>query len=857
MNHEGLPPALEPEGTGSSGTTIEEITWRLIRDRLSGHTSGRDLLLRLAVDPERGAAELRDYLFTDQVSAEISTVVSGGSVERLVNIARAEVVNIGGLREAVIPRQLPYDIGDFTDRSSLVARVRERLAQEPGAASGLPLFTFVGGGGIGKTALAVHLAHLLAHRFPDGQLYVNLRGAEAQPLASHDVLDYLLRSLGVEPDRIPPDGDGRISYYRALLSSGRRLVVLDNASDEGQVRPLIPGGGDNLVLITSRNPLLGVESATRLTMDVLPPEDAVRLMARIIGEDRLAAEPEAAAELARSCGYLPLALRIAAARLASRPHWRLSRMVTRLADENRRLTELEAGDLTVRSSFVLSYEALDTQARRLFRYATLMPAQTFPAWAAAALLDQEVDDGESLVERLVELRLLEYAGRDAAGQARYQYHDLLRLFARERLDWEDSPQERKEAVERLIGGYLALAMRGLYLMSPHSKRDEDWLHARQWPLPDWLVEEVMADPYAWFSAEYEVLVGAIGQAHTLQMWGHTYELAEQMHYYFRVRSHLRDWEHTHELALDAARRAGDRAGEGWTLRNLGNALLDQSRYAEAVTRFGEAAAIFEEIGNTLGGAAALCNLGEAMMTQGRFGEAVENLAACLPGWEAVDDQVGIAYTLDNLGFIAHRQGDYARARDYLGLGLAKFRELGDRFGEAHSLRRRAELASEVGDSMDLESALADVRHSKEIFTAMGSQIGAAWASIGEAGLLLHHGEATRAVSELSEAVRVCHEHADLRAAAWAMIRLGEALADVGRQAEATAVLGQADERLTALGDEFGAAVAVFRHGQSLARRENPDARATLGRALEAFRQLSCRNWAEQVEEELRSLANRF
>jgi tetratricopeptide (TPR) repeat protein len=736
----------------------------------------------------------------------------------------------------------------------MVATVRERLAQEPGAASGLPLFTFVGGGGIGKTALAVHLAHLLADRFPDGQLYVNLRGAEAQPLASHDVLDFLLRSLGVEPDRIPPDRDGRVSYYRALLSTGRRLVVLDNASDEGQVRPLIPGGGDNLVLITSRNPLTGVESATRLTMDVLSPDDAVRLMARIIGEDRLAAEPEAADELARSCGYLPLALRIAAARLASRPHWRLSRMVTRLADENRRLTELEAGDLTVRSSFVLSYEALDPDSRRLFRYATLLPAQTFPAWVAGALLDQDVDDGESLVEHLVELRLLEYAGRDEAGQARYQYHDLLRLFARERLAAEDSPQERSAAVERLIGGYLALAMRGLYLMSPHSKRDEDWLHARQWPLPDWLVEEVMAEPYNWFSAEYEVLVGAIGQAHSSQLLGHSYELAEQMHYYFRVRSHLRDWQRTHELALDAARRAGDRAAEGWTLRNLGNALLDQSRYGEAVSRFGEAATIFQEIGNTLGGAAALCNLGEARMTQGRFAAAVENLVACLPGWEAVDDQVGIAYTLDNLGFIAHRQGDYARAREYLALGLAKFRELGDRFGEAHSLRRRAELAIELGDAADLDGALADVRHSREIFVGMGSQIGAAWAAIAEAGLLLHRGEVTRAVSELTDAVRVGQEHADPRAAAWAMIRLGEALAADGRQAEATAVLGQAADSLTAQDDEFGAAVAAFRHGQSLARQDLPDARGTLERAREVFGQLDCRRWAERVEEELRSLA---
>lgn len=532
----------DPSGTETpigSGSSPEEIAWMVVRARLVGDARGRDILLRLAIAPAEGAEELRRYLFAEAGPIGLGTIVSGGTVDRLVNIARAEVVNIAAPKPAVSPRQLPPDIADFTDRAGLVDQILRQAVATVG--SGTPMVcAIVGGGGVGKTALAVHIAHRLADSFPDAQLYVNLRGAEARPLAPDEVLEALLRALGVEPERVPAATEERASLYRAVLTGRRSVVLLDNAKDARQVRPLLPGG-DGAVLITSRDPLADLEGATRLGLDVLSQQDAVTLLSRIIGAERDAAEPEAAQALARSCGNLPLALRIAAARLVSKPHWRLSRMVTRLEDENRRLSELEVGDLTVRASFELSYDGLDPQLRRAFRLGALVPAQSSPSWLVAALLDTDVDTADDLVERLTELRLLEYAGDDAAGQIRYQFHDLLRLFARERVAEDEPADARHAAVERGLGGYLTLAKRGLHLLSPHSKRDPDPGRARLWPLPDRLVDDLMADPYAWFTAEHAALVGAIRQAYDLGLWPYVYELAEQLHYYFRVRGHLGDW----------------------------------------------------------------------------------------------------------------------------------------------------------------------------------------------------------------------------------------------------------------------------------------------------------------------------
>lgn len=312
--------------------------------------------------------------------------------------------------------QLPPGLVDFTGREEQSAQVRDLL--ESGVeerVTAVVVSAIAGKGGVGKTTLAIHVAHQVRAWFPDGQLYVNLRGAEAQSLDPADVLAEFLRNLGVAPTAVPDGLAVRARLYRARLSGRRVLVVLDNAADEAQVRPLLPGDPGCAVLVTSRSRLAGLEGAITVDLDVLEPGEAVELLGKVAGPERVAGEPEATAELARVCGYLPLAVRIVGARLAAKPHWRLAAYAGRRRDERKRLGELRVGDLEVRASFALSYQALRQDERQAFRLLGSLDAPDFQAWVAAALVDCAVEAAENLVERLVDAQLLEIGGRISPG----------------------------------------------------------------------------------------------------------------------------------------------------------------------------------------------------------------------------------------------------------------------------------------------------------------------------------------------------------------------------------------------------------------------------------------------------------
>ena len=287
-------------------------------------------------------------------------------------------------------------------------------------------------GGVGRTALAVHAAYQLQEHFPGGQLYVNLRGAERQALKPAEVLAQLLRALGIPGALIPEDIDERARVYRRRLAKRRVLIVLDNAADEAQVRPLLPGGGSSAVLVTSRSKPAGLDTAATIRLDVLHPDEALDLLGKLAGRARVAGELEAARAITRLCGYLPLAVRIAGAKLDAKRHLPLIRFAVQLADQHRRLDTLHAGDLDLRASFALSYQHLPADQRRLFRLLGLLEEADFPTWVCAALLDCPIGRAVDLTERLVDAQLLEVVGDDAIGQVRYRFHDLLRVFARER-----------------------------------------------------------------------------------------------------------------------------------------------------------------------------------------------------------------------------------------------------------------------------------------------------------------------------------------------------------------------------------------------------------------------------------------
>ncbi|HEX8864690.1 MAG TPA: BTAD domain-containing putative transcriptional regulator, partial [Lentzea sp.] len=324
----------------------------------------------------------------------------------------------------VRPVQLPPDVDNFTGRAAELARLRQILTHRTRST----LVAITGKAGVGKTSLAVRAAHEAGEEFGGGQLYVRLGGTGPSPRDPAAVLAELLIALGVHPHAVPEDVEARAALYRSQLAARQVLIVLDDARSMAQVRPLLPGSDSSAVLVTSRVQLVGAQT---VHLDVLGAEDAVRLLGEIAGQDRMTAEPDAAAAVARYCGNLPLALRIAASRLARRGHWTVGRLAERLAGEGNRLNELRIDDLEARASLAWSYEALDDVQRRAFRLLGLLDVPDFPGWVAGAVLDIDVLDAEEIVDSLADVHLLE------VWQGRYRFHDLLRVFARERANEVD------------------------------------------------------------------------------------------------------------------------------------------------------------------------------------------------------------------------------------------------------------------------------------------------------------------------------------------------------------------------------------------------------------------------------------
>ncbi len=499
----------------------------------------------------------------------------------------SESVDADAQEEAAIPVDLPGDIASFTGRSKELKRLQRLFADARRRRhAGLIVVSAIAGkGGVGKTALAVHAAYRLQSRFPDGQLYVNLRGAERQALQPADVLAQMLRALGVPSALIPEDVDERAGLYRRRLAKRRVLIVLDNAAAEAQIRPLLPGGGSSALLITSRKQLAGLDMAATIRLDVLQPAEALDLLGKLAGRARVEKEPEAARSIIRLCGYLPLAVRIAGAKLHAKPHLPLRRVADQLANQHRRLDTLQVGDLDVRASFLLSYQHLPADQRRLFRLLGLLEAADFPTWVAAALLDCPIGRAADLLERLDEAQLLEATGEDAVGQLRYRFHDLLRVFARERATRGDPRARREPALQRAIGGYLSLAATATGVLDQGRQHLTTRTEAGKWAARD-PIAVAAANELAveWFTTERANLLTSIEQAHKLGLWAMTWELADSLASFLDRRGYWNDRRHTCEFGLQAACRAGDRRWQAKMLYGLGTVRSDQSYWEEALGR---------------------------------------------------------------------------------------------------------------------------------------------------------------------------------------------------------------------------------------------------------------------------------
>ncbi|GAA1257388.1 transcriptional regulator AfsR [Sphaerisporangium rubeum] len=693
------------------------------------------------------------------------------------------------VQELPRPAQLPAAVNDFTGRKEAVNRLRTLLTSATGS-EGMPVVAVSGIGGVGKTALAVHVAHSVHEVFPDGQLYADLRGYTEEPTAPESVLAAFLRALGLPVDVIPDGLAERAALFRSLLADRSMLVLLDNARDAEQVEHLLPGTAGCAAVITSRVKLADLPSARLLDLEVMEPEEALGLFSAVAGPERIAVERAAAMDVVAVCGFLPLAVRIVAARLAARPAWTVASLVPRLADERRRLDEMRIGHLAVDATFALGYGHLDPGQARAFRLLSLPNGPDISLLAAAGVLTLSPMETEDMLESLVDVSLLE-----APAPGRYRFHDLLKLFARRQAEATEDPAAGALALRRLLGFYLASAQAAHRLAYEGSV------------IADHLVAvpgtgrgfSGAAEAIAWLTVEAETLFAAIGQ--TAESGATPEELLPAADLLLAMEPLLESGAYVREFVartgavLSAAERVGDRASE---LR---------CRYVLGRVMFG---------GNRLAGAA-------------------EQFQAALELATVTGDRIVTGELLNGLAVVSGRARRHEEALTWFDAALRAYKEIGAAAGEAlvASYSARDHLA--LGHP---EAAIAAAERGLAIFTELGSGAGMARARYHLGIVLTRVGRLTEAVVHHAECLdffraggqkvweqRVCCRLAETFIAA-------ERFRDAVRHAEQALTLSRE------IGHPYGEALSLTVLGRALAGtgsvRRSGDC---LRRALEIFTRL--------------------
>ncbi|MEU6722810.1 helix-turn-helix domain-containing protein [Nonomuraea wenchangensis] len=681
-------------------------------------------------------------------------------------------------------RQLPADAPDFVGRDDELALLASVL--DPGNHNAR-LAVLSGPPGVGKTALAVHAGHRFASWFPDGQLYAALRGATADPVDPAEVLAQWLRALGVDGSALPVGVDARAALFRDRLAVQRVLLVVDDAGGYRQVEQLLPAKGVAM-MVTSRLPLTGLPGVTSIDLRPLSGPTAVRLLSQVAGEERVRAEPAAAVELVSACGGLPLAVRIAGARLAARPHWSVEALNERLADERRRLNELRHGDLAVRPGLHLAHEGLTSTAARAFALLGELGVPSFPEWAVAALLGVDPGAGTAVLEELLDARLLEALGSDRAGQPRYRFHDITRLYARERREATIPQSEWTAALARAATGWLALARHA----QDHLDCLRFHLDDRDHPaaVTDQRAAAAVAErPVEWFEAEREALAVLVSACAEAGLAATARCLAGCSADFYELRGYYDDWRRAMSVAQAACQRADDRAGEATMLRGLGSCLIELDDPKAAMSALNSARALAEEIGDLAGAALAGKEVGFMLSLIGRVQEAEAELRTAAERLGQADLPLARALALTSLGFVLRERGETAEAVDVITSALSIARSCGARFTEAYALRG---LSGALRACDRPRQAQAAAREAAAIFEQIGDLIGTA------------------------QSLRV----------------LGEALAhEPHRLEEVQQALTAAAALFREQGHRWGLALTELSLGEIEARQGNPQATARLRRSL--------------------------
>ncbi|MFG3659770.1 BTAD domain-containing putative transcriptional regulator [Streptomyces sp. NPDC047706] len=682
-----------------------------------------------------------------------------------------------------VPSQLPPDVADFLGRTEQIAWATALLEQvrDP-RRTAPPIGVISGRSGTGKTALAVHVGHRTAALFPDGQLFVDLRASDFEPVRTADALARLLRALGTDPDTEARDEEDLLGLYRTHLARRRVLLILDNAVSEALLRPLLPPGGGSAVLITARRRLIALEGATHLDLGVPSQPEALDLLARVAGSTRPTLETGRAAEIVALCGRLPLAVRIAGARLAARPHWTPARLATRLQDERRRLDELQAGDLEVRASLGLGYADLNPSEQRALRRLALMDLPDFAAWVAGPLLDVSAHEAEDAVERLVDCHFVEVVRTDETGRTRYRIHDLAREHARERCLADEDPQQRETAVRRLVVRWLGMARAaaargpgGASRLLPGTTADAP--------------ADLAGEPTAWFAAEQRCLLAAVTHCAEHGMSDAARELAAAlMAASAALYNQFDAWSRSHDVALEAVRRGGDVEGEAWLLNGLGQLRLEQDRLDEAHAFFAAALRLFEERAVRRGRAQALAGMGAARREQARFAEALTLLTSALEQYREPEDVAAKAHVLYGIGCVHRDQGRHDEAWEALSHAHRLYVTARDRHGEALALRSLGLCHRARGDLRGAESLL---RRSLGIFEETDDAFGVMYASQSLAKVEFRQDRLTEARERLDRCLDITRERQDMFGEALVLRTIGEWHLTASNWETATETLRQA------------------------------------------------------------------
>jgi DNA-binding SARP family transcriptional activator len=585
------------------------------------------------------------------------------------------------VRNVASPAQLPPDMYGFAGRDNELHQLDGLLAAAGDRSTAVVIFAVSGTAGVGKTALAVHWAHRVRDKAADGQLYVNLQGFDptGSPVTPAEAVRGFLDAFEVPLERIPARFEAQVGLYRSLLAGRRVLVVLDNARDAEQVRPLLPGAPGCLAVVTSRNQLSGLvaEGAHPLTLDLLDAADARELLAHRLGARRVAAEPHAVDEIITLCARLPLALAIVAARAATHPGFDLAALAGELREARGRLDEFAGTDpaTDARAVFSWSYLQLSPAAARLFRLLALHPGPDVATPAAASLASVPARQVRPL---LVELARAHLVAEHLPG--RYTFHDLLRAYATELAHTQHADAERRAALHRLLDHYVHSAYRADTLLNPH--RDDPTTLA---PPPPGVGPEQMADhgqALAWFVAEHSVLSTVVRQ--TAGFDADVWQLAWTLMRFFAYQGHWHDLVDALSVALDAARRLGDPLRQAFAHRFLGCAYVHLVRYDDARTHLQDALTLYRGAGDNIGEAHAHRHYAWMLERQDRYREALPHAQRALDLFRVAGHRAGQARAQNAIGWFHALLGDFEEALSYCQQALELQKELGDRFGQAET-----------------------------------------------------------------------------------------------------------------------------------------------------------------------------